>query len=76
MIFVISFHLKLAFTVVEDVFCDVNCVKCKKCTVLCFISVKLHIIVVKAILKGKIMNAYFQHLLNYKSERKYLKHYQ
>ena len=32
--------LKLALTVVKDVFCDVNCVKCKKCMVVCFISVK------------------------------------
>ena len=40
MIFAISILLKLALTVVNDVFCDVNCVKCKKCMVLCFISVK------------------------------------
>ena len=38
--FVISILLKLALTVVKDVFCDVKCVKCKKCMVLCFISVK------------------------------------
>ena len=36
----ISIHLKLALTVVKDAFCDVNCVKCKKCMVFCFISVK------------------------------------
>ena len=35
------FHsLEIALTAVKDVFCDVNCVKCKKCMVLCFISVK------------------------------------
>ena len=34
MIFVISILLKLALTVVKDVFCDANCVKCKKCMVL------------------------------------------
>ena len=28
--FVISILLKLALTVVKDVFCDVNCVKCNK----------------------------------------------
>ena len=28
--FVISILLKLALTVVKDVFCDVICVKCKK----------------------------------------------
>ena len=28
--FVISILLKLALTLVKDVFCDVNCVKCKK----------------------------------------------
>ena len=33
------FSLEMVFTV-KDVFCDVNCVKCKKCMVLCFISVK------------------------------------
>ena len=72
--FVISILLKLALTVVKDVFCDVNYVKCKKCIVVCFISVKWHIKVLKANLKTKIMNAYFQHLLCYKSERKDLKH--
>ena len=72
--FVISILLKLALTVVKDVFCDVNCVKCKKCMVVCFISVKWHIKVLKANLKTKIMDAYFQHLLYYKSERKDVKH--
>ena len=62
--------LKLALTVVKDVFCEVNCVKCKKCMVLCFISVKWHIKVPKAYLKAKIMNTYFQHHLYYKSKRK------
>ena len=28
--FVISIPLKLALTVVKDVFCDVKCVKCKE----------------------------------------------
>ena len=28
--FAISILLKLALTVVNDIFCDVNCVKCKK----------------------------------------------
>ena len=28
--YVISILLKIALTVVKDVFCDVNCVKCKK----------------------------------------------
>ena len=41
--FVVYILKKLAFTVVKDVFCDVNCVKCKKCMVFCFISVKWHI---------------------------------
>ena len=27
--FIISILLKLALTIVKDVFCDVNCVKCK-----------------------------------------------
>ena len=72
--FVISILLKLALTVVKDVFCYVNCVKCKKCMVVCFISITLHIKVLKANLKTEIMNAYFQHLLYYKSERKDLKH--
>ena len=73
--FVISIFLKLALTVVKDVhvFCNVNSVKCKTCMVLCFISGKYHIKVRKASLKAKIMNAYFQHLLYYKSERKKLK---
>ena len=31
--FAISILLKLALTVVNDVFCGVNCVKCKKCMV-------------------------------------------
>ena len=74
MIYVISILLKLALTVVKDVFCDVNCVKCKKCMVLCLISVKWHIKVLNANLKANIINAYFQHLLYYKSERKDLKH--
>ena len=51
--FVISIFLKLALTVVKDVFCDVYCVKCKKCIVLCFISVKWNIKVLKANLKGQ-----------------------
>ena len=72
--FVISILLKLALTVVKDVFYDVNCVKCKKCMVVCFISVKWHIKVLKANLKTVIMNAYFQHLLYYKSERKDVNH--
>ena len=72
--FAIYILLKLALTVVKDVFCDVNCVKCKKCMVVCFISVKRHIKVLKANLKTKILNAYFQDLLYYKSERKDLKH--
>ena len=38
--FFISILLKLALTVVKDVFCDVNCMKCKKCMVLDFILVK------------------------------------
>ena len=38
--FVISILLKLALTLLKDVFCDINCVKCKKWMVLCFISVK------------------------------------
>ena len=37
--FAISIILKLALTVVKDVFCEVNCVKCKMCMVLYFISV-------------------------------------
>ena len=73
--FVFSILLKLALTVVKDVFCDVNCVKCKKCMVVCFISVKRHPEVRKANPKTKIMNAYFQHLLYYKSERKVLKRF-
>ena len=72
--FVISILLKIALTVVKDVFCDVNCVKCKKCMVVCLISVRCIIKVLKANLKAKIMNAYFQHILYYKSERKDLKH--
>ena len=32
--------LELALTVVKDVFCGINCVKCKKYMVLCFISLK------------------------------------
>ena len=36
----VSILLKLALTVVKDLFCDVNCVKCKKFMILCFISVK------------------------------------
>ena len=38
--FVITILSKLALTVLKDVFCDFNCVKCKKFIVLCFISVK------------------------------------
>ena len=38
--YIISFLLKLALTAVKGVFRDVNCVKCKKWMVLCFISVK------------------------------------
>ena len=72
--FVISILLKLALTVVKDVFCDVNCVKCKRCMELCFISVKWHIKVLKANIKANIMIAYFQHHLYYRSERKDLKH--
>ena len=68
--FVISIFLKLALTVVKDVFCGVNFVKCKTCMVLCFISVKWYIKVFKANLKENIMNAYFQHFLYNKSERK------
>ena len=68
----ISILLKLALTLDKDVFCNVNCVKCEKCMVLCVISVKWHIKVLKANLKAKIINAYFKHLLYYKSERKYL----
>ena len=60
--FVISILLKLALTVVKDVFCDG-----KKL----YGSFKRHI---KANPKTKIMNAYFQHLLYYRSERKDLKH--
>ena len=71
--FVISILLKLALTVVKDVFCDVNCVKCKKYMVLCSFQ-SSDTLVLKANLKAKIMNAYYQHLLYYKSERKYLKH--
>ena len=67
---VISILLKLALTVVKDVFGDVNYVKCKTCMLLCFISVKWHIKVLKANPKAKIINAYFQHLLYYKSELK------
>ena len=72
--FVISILLKLALTVVNDVFCDVNCVECEKCMVVCFNSFNWHIKVLKANLKTKIMNAYFQHLLYYKSEREGFKH--
>ena len=73
--FVISILLKLALTVVKGVICDVICVKCKKkYTVVSFISVKWHIKVRKANPKTKILNAYFQHILYYKSERKDLKH--
>ena len=68
--FVISILLKLALTLVEYVFRDVDCVKCKQGMVLCFILVKRHIKVLKASLKAKMMNAYFQQLLYYKSERK------
>ena len=72
--FVISNHLKLALIVVMDVFCDVDCVKYKMCMVLDFISDDCHIEVFKVNIKAKIMNAYFQHLLYYKSKRKDLKH--
>ena len=73
--FIISIFLKLALTVVKGVFYNVNCVKCKTFMVLCFISVKCHSKVLKVNRKAKIMNAYFQHLLYYKSERKDFKHY-
>ena len=63
--FVISILLKLALTVVKDVFWDVNCVKCKKYMVLCLIQS-----VLIANLKAKTMNTYLQQLLYYKSERK------
>ena len=45
--FVISILLILALTVVKEVFCDVNCLKCKECMVLGFISVKWHIKVLR-----------------------------
>ena len=66
----ISILLRLELTVVKNVFCDVNCVKCKNVygSMLHFSQVR------KTILKTKIMNAYFQHLLYYNSERKDLKH--
>ena len=38
--FFVSILLKLALTEVKELFCDVDCVKCKKFMVLCFISVK------------------------------------
>ena len=67
--------MKFAFTVVKDVFYDVNCVKCKKCMVLCLLQSSDTLLkVLKANLKAKIMNAYFQCILYYKSERKDLKH--
>ena len=66
--FVISYCLKLALTVVKGVVCDVDCVKHKMGIIVCFISVERYI---KVNLKAKLMNAYFQHLLYYKSERKY-----
>ena len=63
----------VSLTVVKDVFLDVKYVNEKRCMVLRFISVKWHIKVLKANLKAKIMNAYFQHILYYKSKRKDLK---
>ena len=32
-------HLKLELTVVKDLFCNFDCVKCKVCMVLCFICI-------------------------------------
>ena len=61
--FVISILLKLALTLIKDVFRYVIGVKCKKLMVLCFISVKWHINVLKANRKAKqwmlIFNKFF-----------------
>ena len=56
--FVISILLKLALTVVKDLFCDVNCLKCKKCMVICLISAKWYIKVLNANLKANTLRLF------------------
>ena len=74
--FVISILLKLALPVVKDVFRDVNRVKCNKKlddSMLHF-SQMTHLSPPSKS-KGKNVNAYFQHLLFYKSIKR-LEHQQ